>query len=226
MRQLLCIILLSTAAFAAQAPQPQAITGDYIETRSADVYTGACFANGEMGLAGDQAILAWHVSKGSWLGQDLAGLSIVAAVKASATLGDPYANPYPARSVMIVDQRATAEQRAALMEFARHMGGQLLARVEKVVTAPIDMQVLHQADQHGRAKLRAGTFAAIETRGIGVKDHLCGNEATFYPPLTSTSHSMPAVAMTDHYEGPGLGVSWTLHDKRSAFVGSFAEAGQ
>ncbi len=87
------------------------------------------------------------------------------------------------------------------------------------------MQVLHQAEDHGRATLRAGTFAAIETRGIGPKDHLCGNEETFYPPLTATSHSMPAVAMTDQYEGPGLGVSWTLHDKRSAFVGSFA-AGQ
>jgi hypothetical protein len=32
---------------------------------------------------------------------------------------------------------------------------------------------------------------------------------------------MPAVAMTDQYKGNGLGTTWTLHDKRSAFVGSF-----
>jgi len=32
---------------------------------------------------------------------------------------------------------------------------------------------------------------------------------------------MAAVAMTDSYSGKGLGTTWTLHDKRSAFVGSF-----
>ncbi len=129
MRKLFCfVLLLATAAFATNPDKPQAqskITGDYLETRSADVYTGQCFANGEMGTAGDQAILAWHVQQGSWLGQNLAGLSVVVAVKASATLGDPYANPYPVRSVVIVDQRASAEQRAALVEFARHMAGPL-----------------------------------------------------------------------------------------------------
>ncbi len=55
------------------------------------------------------------------------------------------------------------------------------------------------------------------------KDHVCGNEETYYQPLTPTSHAMPAVAVTDKYAGPGLGVSWTLHDKRSAFVGSFGQ---
>jgi hypothetical protein len=40
--------------------------------------------------------------------------------------------------------------------------------------------------------------------------------------LTETAHSMPAVALTDSYSGPGLGVSWDLHGKRSAFVGTFA----
>jgi len=70
--------------------------------------------------------------------------------------------------------------------------------------------------------LRAGRFATVQTRSIGDKDHLCGNEETYYPPLTQLSHSMPAVALTDSYSGPGLGTSWDLHGKRSAFVGTFA----
>src|SRR5437588_12457283 len=127
------VLLLSAFAFAVEKPKPPTITGDYQETRSADVYTGQCFANGEMGTAGDQALLAWRIARGAWLGQDLAGLSVVAAVKASATLGDPYADPYPARAVIIIDQRASAEQRAALIEFARHMAGPLLARIERVI---------------------------------------------------------------------------------------------
>src|ERR1700746_3074356 len=103
------------------------INGDYVESRSADVYTGQCFANGEVGLSGDQAILAWHIRSGSWDGVKLDSFSVVAAVKAKATLGDPYADPYPARSVLIIDQRANAQEREALAAVAEHMGGKLLA---------------------------------------------------------------------------------------------------
>jgi hypothetical protein len=34
---------------------------------------------------------------------------------------------------------------------------------------------------------------------------------------------MAAVASTDEFQGPGLGVDWDRHGKRSAFVGSFGE---
>jgi len=52
--------------------------------------------------------------------------------------------------------------------------------------------------------LRAGRFATVRTRSLNEGDHLCGNEVTFYPPLTETRHAMPAVAVTDSYHGPGL----------------------
>src|SRR3974377_735345 len=151
----------------------QQISGDYIETRSADVYTGQCFANGEVGLVGDQAILAWHVRSGNWNGVKLDGLSVVAAVKANATLGDPYANPLPAKAVLIVDEQAKPAERAALAAFARNMGGKLLENVVRTEVSPIDMEVIH----HGSARLRAGTFATIQTRSIGEDDHLCGNKS-------------------------------------------------
>ncbi len=198
----------------------QEIRGDYLETRSADVYTGQCFANGEVNLVGNQAILAWHVQTGSWGGIPLAGLTVAAAVRANGTLGDPYESPYPAKAVLLVDDQASRQQQAALVQFAEHMGGELLKNVAQVI--PTQMELVINAKHHGAAMLRAGKFATIQTRGIGDKDHLCGNEVTFYPPLTETAHSMPAVALTDSYSGPGLGVSWDLHDKRSAFVGTFA----
>ena len=204
---------------AAGAIAQASISGDYIETRSADVYTGQCFANGEVGLTGDEAILAWHVRSGSWNQVILDGLNVVAVIKASATLGDPYADPYPARAVLVVDDQADPAQRAALSSFARHMAGKLLENVVKVEFAPIDMAVLRE--HHGQARLRAGGFVEVQTRAIGENDHLCGNETTFYPPLTEVGHAMPAVAMTNQYKGDGLGSSWSLHDKRSAFVGTF-----
>lgn len=210
---LLSILLLGIPALA------QTIQGQYVETRSADIYTGQCFANGEVNLAGDQAIVAWHIQQGKWDGVSLAGLSVVGAIKANATLGDPYGKPYPAKSVLLIDRRATPEQRQALINFAQEQGGELLRHVVKVLDVPIDMQVLQ--GHSAKASVRAGNFVTVETRGIGENDHLCGNESTFYPPLTETTHSMPAVALTDEYQGQGLNVTWTLHNKRSAFVGTF-----
>jgi hypothetical protein len=215
---LLLVIFLFGVSLSVAAQQ---IRGDYVETRSADVYTGQCFANGEVNLVGNQAILAWRVQSGSWNGVPLDGLSVAAAVRANATLGDPYADPYPAQSVLLVDDQASPQQRAALEAFARHMGGELLKNVEQVIAAPVELEVNEQ--RHGAALLRAGKFATVQTRSLGDKDHLCGNEVTFYPPLTQLAHSMPAVAVTDQYSGPGLGVDWDLHGKRSAFVGTFAE---
>jgi hypothetical protein len=208
--------LISSAAFGQQ------IRGDYVETRSADVYTGHCVANGEMGLTGNEAILGWHVQQGSWNGVKLDGLSVVAAVRAQGTLGDPDEKPYPARSVLMVDDRANPKQQAALADFARAMGGGLLAQSERVIAAPVAFEVLREGPHSHRALVRAGNFATVQTRAIGDKDHLCGNEETFYPPLTAVAHAMPAVAVTDEYQGPGLGESWTVHGKRSAFVGTFA----
>jgi len=220
MRYLWCGLLyvalqtLSTSAIAQQ------IRGDYLETRSADVYTGQCFANGEVNLVGDEALLAWHIQSGSWNGVPLNGLTVAAAVHARATLGDPYANPYPAQAVLIVDDQANPQQRTALIAFAHQMGGELLRQAQQVVSAPMELVV--SAQHHGVALLRAGQFATVQTRPVNGKDHLCGNEVTFYPPLTSLTHSMPAVALTDSYRGPGLDVDWESHGRRSAFVGTFA----
>ncbi|HUN88327.1 MAG TPA: DUF1326 domain-containing protein [Terriglobales bacterium] len=211
-----CLLFVAPLAFAQQ------ISGDYIETRSADVYTGQCFANGEVNLVGNEAIMGWHVAKGSWDGVPLDGLNVVAVVRARATLGDPYANPYPAKSVLVVDQAADPRQRAALANFVHHQTGQLTDNIEQVIYTVIDMGVVRNAEHHGMALLRAGNFVTVRTRGIEDHDHICGNEVTFYPPLTSTTHAMPAVAERDEYQGPALDDTWSNSGKRSAFVGTFA----
>lgn len=213
---LACIFLFAITASAQQ------IQGEYMETRSADVYTGQCFANGEVNLTGREAILAWKVDRGSWDGVKLDGLSIAAAVRAKATLGDPYADPYPAKAVVMVDDQASPEQQRALLSLAKHYAGKLLDNVVEVKAEPVMMELPQDHHQHGRARMMAGSLASIETRPIDSTDHLCGNEVTFYPPLVKLDHSVPAVALTDRYAGPGLNTDWTLHGKRSAFLGRFS----
>ncbi len=222
MRRFLAAVVVALLLVAGAAiPSKAAIKGDYLEVRSADVYTGPCFANGEVGLVGDQAILAWKVTEGSWNGVTLNGLGVVAVVKASATLGDPFHNPYPAKSVLIVDARATAEQREALEGFAKSAAGELLKNVVRVESASIQLEV-GKGTAHGAAKLVAGNLARIETRSLCAGDHLCGNEFVYYPPLVELAHSMPAFTLQESFEGQGLGVVWRRADKRSAFIGSFA----
>ena len=198
------------------------IIGDYLETRSADVYTGSCIANSEMGLAGDEAIVAWHIRDGSWNGVSLGGLSVVGVIKANATLGDPFHNPYPAKAVLILDSTATSEQKTALQSFARSMAPELLKNVVQLETAPIKLEI-GEGMPHGCAKLEAGTLARVETRCLGGKDHLCGNELTYYPPLVALDHAMPAFTLRDEFSGRGLNVNWELTDNRSAFIGSFSQ---
>ncbi len=129
---LIFALSFSIAAFCAQPPAaPTSVTpqikGQYLETRSADVYVGQCFANGEMNTAGQEAIVAWHIGEGKWDGVSLDGLTIVGAIKAQATLGDPYGKPYPAKSVLLVDRQATPEQRVGPDQFCSGDGRRAFA---------------------------------------------------------------------------------------------------
>lgn len=195
------------------------ISGDYAEFRTADVYTGPCFANGEVGLTGDEAVLAWRVKSGSWEGVKLDGLSVLAVVRASATLGNPYSNPLPARAVMIVDSRATAEQRGALVRFAQAQAGPLLATVVAVESSPIAFDL---GTQHGTVSVVSNTVK-ISTRPVMASDEICHNEDVFYPPLAANlTHAMPAVTLQGSYQGNHLGKTWNDAGRRGAFVGHFA----
>ena len=224
MRKSVSGVFLAAASLVLMAamalPAAAGIRGDYVEVRSADVYTGPCFANGEVGLVGDEAILAWRIDEGDWKGIKLDGLSVVAVVKAKSTLGDPFHSPYPAKSVLIFDQKATSEQRRALEAFARAEAGSLLDDVVGTEAVPIELEV-GIGGNPGRVRLDAGLLASIETRSYNEGDHFCGNEVVYYPPLTELNHSMATYAVFDQYKGKGLGVTWSRFGKRSAFVGTF-----
>src|SRR5262245_13579821 len=108
---LLCAIAL---LFAPALALGEDLKGDYLETRTCDVYTGPCFANGQVGLTGRDAILAWSIDRGTYEDVDLAGLKVVVVVNAADTLGfggGLEIQPDPIRSVIIVDEKANPRQR-------------------------------------------------------------------------------------------------------------------
>ncbi len=227
------LALLAAAPACLAAPLISGISGDYLEARTSDVYTGPCFANSEVNTAGEEAVFAWRVRQGAWKGVAIDGLSVVAVVRAAATLGDPTRSPLPARSVLLVDERADAAQKAALLGLAHEMGGELLSEVVSVESVPIALTVEAGAvpEAHpghamasalsGVASLTAGPDVELRTRALNHHDHVCGNEEVYYPPLTPTAEAMPAVTVAHAFRGAGLGKTWSSPGKRSAFVGRF-----
>ncbi|MCA9102318.1 MAG: DUF1326 domain-containing protein [Planctomycetales bacterium] len=204
-----------------QATPKGVIEGDYVEARTCDVYTGPCFANSQVGLTGQEAILAWSIERGSYDGVDLAGLKVAVAVKASGTLGfggGLVIHPFPVKSVVLVDERADERQREALVAFAREHAAGLADDVVTVQSLPIEMQLDHVEMV---AILKAGDVAEIATRKLAGGDCVCTNEVVYYPPLTPVDNYEPAYTLTGRFAGRGLGGRWEDAGTRSAFLATF-----
>src|SRR5712691_11306205 len=122
------LMLVAGSMLPAKQSAPE-ISGGYLEVRSCDVYTGPCFANGEMGLSGKEAVLVWAIREGSWKGVALDGLNVIVVVKTDGTMGDLRYQPRSGPAVLITDAKANAKQEAALADFARSMAGDLIKNV-------------------------------------------------------------------------------------------------
>jgi hypothetical protein len=214
---LLLTALLATTALTARAG---GIAGDYLEVRTCDIYTGPCFANAEMGLTGKEAILTWAVREGTWNGTRLDGLKVIAVVRTDNTMGDQSFAPRAGKAVVIVDAKADAKQRDALIAMVRSAGGKLISEVAEVKSAAIETNI-GNCTKAGCASVKAANLVAISTRCFGGNDHVCGNETTFYPPLTKIAGALPAYTELASYAGTGLNVTFTASQQRSAFLGTF-----
>ncbi|GIW86880.1 MAG: hypothetical protein KatS3mg108_1204 [Isosphaeraceae bacterium] len=236
MSQALVLMLGALPLLSTNPPDTARIEGDYIESRTADVFTGPCFANAEVFITGHQALMAWKVRSGSWNGVDLSGRTVAAAIRANTTLSKD--DPSAAIAVLIVDSEATPEQREALVAFAREMGGERLQNVQEIRYSLMNLFVEHemsgsddghkQSGHHfGFPQAPKGNFwapglAEIATRPLDDTDHLCGNEVVEYPPLSKGVTAQPAYTLAHIYRGTGLGTRWDDRNCRGSFVGRFA----
>src|SRR5881227_997179 len=142
-----CLLLVPVLMF----PGPSvAVRGQYVEARTCDVFTGSCFANADTGLTGKNAVLAWKVTSGTVSGTRLDGLGVVAVVAARETLG--LKQSAPGKAIVIVDEKATADQRAALVAFVKAQAGDLADEVVAVRTAKVNLTICN-CDGEGCATL-------------------------------------------------------------------------
>ena len=223
-RTVLTALAAVFACFALATVASAAISGNYVEIRSCDVYTGPCFANAEMGLEGHEAIMTWSIRKGDLDGVKLDGLNVIAVVRAADTLGDVNRFPRAAHSVLIVDEAANSTQRKALIRFAKEKAGKVLGKTVNVESAPISVDMcMAGCSKEGCASVRAGKLVEVETRCLGGKDHVCGNEDLYYPPLTKVTSARAAYTTAGAFRGVGLGTQFNEANRRSTYLASFSD---
>lgn len=236
----LCSALVVAASTPAMAT---GIRGDYIEARTNDVFTGPCFSNAEVFITGHQAVMAWKINQGVYKGVDLSGLTVAAAIRGSSTFSED--NPKLAKSIIMVDESATAEQKKALVALAKEMVGDRLQNVVEIKDVKMILTVeTHEMAEGGsmvdtakakdkahaghampkapRALFWAPGLAEIDTRPLNENDHFCGNEVVAYAPLSRGADVLPAYTQVNTFQGKGLNTTWTAPYARSSFVGHFS----
>src|SRR5437016_5234882 len=127
------IVCLGALELTSQA-EKTSVQGDYVEVRTASVFAGACHFNGEVVTTGRDALMAWHVTSGSWNATDLTGVRAIAIVNSEENLGNLEA---ARRSELILDQSASHDQKVAMLNALKNRYAATLGDIVSVRSAPI-----------------------------------------------------------------------------------------
>ena len=216
-RILILAAVVGLAASPLMAGGKGLLNGQYVEARTAEVFTGGCIMGSEAETMGKQAVLAWKVGHGSFNGVSLDGLSVVAAVAGDKNLGLQEIGGARAnvKSAMFVDERANPAQQLALVAMANELSGGGVGTIVQVTSSPIQF-----SDQGMRIHV-AATQVALDVNKEMTHDPTCGATQWFHP-LSSVEHATIGVADQNAFSGAALGTKWSDPNKRSAFFWTFA----
>ena len=216
-RILILAAVVGLAASPLMASGKGLLNGQYVEARTAEVFTGGCIMGSEAETMGKQAVLAWKVGHGSFNGVSLDGLSVVAAVAGDKNLGLQEIGGARAnvKSAMFVDERANPAQQLALITMANELSGGGVGTIVQVTSSPIQF-----SDQGMRIHV-AATQVALDVNKEMTHDPTCGATQWFHP-LSSVEHATIGVADQNAFSGAALGTKWSDPNKRSAFFWTFA----
>jgi hypothetical protein len=206
-------VLVASTAWAG-AP----LRGEYVEARTAEIFTGGCIMSSQAETLGRQAVLAWHVVSGTYDGQSLDGMSVVAALSGDRNLGIREIGgeaPSYVRAVVYVDQRATPEARRALVRMADELSRGLITEVVDV--KPVTIQF---ASSDHAISVSAGEAELAVTKHMR-HDPSCG-AMKWFSPFSRTDGATMGVTDVQSYSGVDLGTRWSDPHKRSAFYGTFS----
>jgi hypothetical protein len=215
-RAVVLAAVVGMASTVLMAAGKDTVSGQYVEARTAEIFTGGCIMGSEAETMGKQAVLAWKVDRGTVNGVSIDGLSVVAALAGDKNLGlyEIGGDRAVVRSVVYVDERANPVQRIALAALAHDLT-KSIGTIVSVTPAPITFadagQTIHVATQN----------VALDVNKVMTHDPTCGAMQWFHP-LASTDDASMGVADANSFTGSLLGTKWSDPNKRSAFFGTFS----
>jgi hypothetical protein len=212
------VALVGLALVAGVRAEDPVVIGDYVEARTAEVFTGPCILGSEGEASGKEAIMAWRVSRGSVNGVALDGLSLVAVVAADRHLGlHEYGAPRPSsiKAVVMTDNRATPAQQQALLTMARSLAPGVFNEVVATTNVPISF-----VTDKANVKVSAGA-ARLDVTTDFEHPTTCG-ATRWFKTLAASQGSKPGLTRAQEWSGAGLGAQWKQVDSKSAFFGTFS----
>lgn len=215
---LMAVFVGAASLGAATGGEGTRVSGDYVEARTAEVFTGGCIMNSQAETMGKQAVLAWRIADGTVDGVSVSGLSVVAALAGNHNLGIREmggAAPTEVKALIYVDERASAAQRDALVSMARDATSDLAIRLVDVQAVPITFSRTPHA-----AEIIAGD-ALLRVDAHVHHDPSCGAMQWFHP-LSKGADASVGLTRTQAFTGQALGSRWRQADRKSAFVGTFS----
>lgn len=208
------IAALAVGLAAGSAQANPAVKGDYLESRSANVFVGACHHEGEILTAGRNAVLAWNITEGTRNGVDLKGVRAVAVVAADKHLEFDDAKR---RSVLYVDSKSTPEQREAVVALLKDRSAAALGEVVAVKSAPVTFDA--QGDMF-RVHVEGIAYMKIKKQTA----ELCCKQPyeTWGKPFVSIKNARAGYCVGVGYKDTGLLQAWSATDQNNAFFGQFS----
>src|SRR2546423_9996301 len=137
-RATVLLAVLGLAGTVSMSAGGTTVSGQYVEARTAEIFTGGCIMGSEAETMGKQAVLAWKIDRGSVNGVSIDGLAVVAALAGDVNLGlhEIGGSAATVRSVVYVDERANPVQRLTLVSLANDMTKRI-GTIVSVTSAPI-----------------------------------------------------------------------------------------
>lgn len=212
-KRMLSLALMLVASVSLALAGSPALQGDYVEVRSNHVLGGGCTYSAEADMDGNQAIIAWRVGNG-----DLAGLSVVAVILGEGNL---QLGTHARETILFVDRKATAAQCDELVQTFTNRYTELFGTVKKVELTPISFR----RDGLDHFQVMVPGQAKVVTRAMVQTDHepSC-DRVVWYKPFSNDATASLAQTAEHAYTGSDLPATWTIPNKRSAYVGSFSFA--
>jgi hypothetical protein len=216
MKTLATAILVSLlCALPLAAEDASAVSGDYVEARSNEVYTCGCLYSGQMTTAGREAILAWRITSGVYQGIPLAGVKVAAVVVGNSNLS---AYDGPRRTALYLDEGASDAQLQAIVALWQREYAQALGKIASVHRAPISF-----TQQGDAVRLSIPNLVEVQARKARLPQDAHPGSFLWYQPFVPLRSSSLATALNYEYSGRDFQHQWQdLMPSINGYLGEFA----